>query len=79
MTTVVTNWGGWSWEDKGFVYHVTNYIEIIAMPLTNGTVSVHTNQWQESLPWEESTTTTNITPGTFMDLMFSSREVKWDT
>lgn len=78
VTTVVTNWGGISWEDGRLVIHVTNYIEVITMPLTNGTVSVHTNSWQESLPWEEVTTTTNIVPGSWLDFMFISREAKWD-
>lgn len=49
------------------------------MPMADGTTSVHTNTWTEALPWEESTTTTNIAAGSYYDLLFTSREVEWDS
>lgn len=79
VTTVVTNWGGWSWDEGGnLVNHVSNHVELVTMPLTNGTVSVHTNSWSESLPWETTSVATNVTWWSYLDLLFEGGEARFD-
>ena len=76
--TVVTNWGGASWEDGKLVFHVTQRVATVTMQMTNGTASVHTNVWTESLPWEARTVATNVTAGSALDLLFADGEARWD-
>lgn len=79
VTTVVTNWGGYSWdENDNLVWHTSNCVEVITMPMTNGTESVHTNTWYVSLPVEQTRVSTNVTMWSDLDLLFDGREAKWD-
>lgn len=79
VTTVVTNWGGFSFEGGQLVWHSTQHVDVVSMPMTNGTVSVHTNLWSEDLPWPSSTIVrTNVTAGSAWDLLFDGREATWD-
>ena len=79
VTTVITNWGGYSWDEGGnWVSHRSNCVDVVTMPMTNGTVSVRTNSWTVSLPWEVSSASTNVTPFSTVDLLFDGREARWD-
>lgn len=79
VTTVVTNWGGFSFDDRGnLVWHSSNCVEVVTMAMTNGTTSVHTNEWRVSLPWETTRVATNVTGGSWLDLLFEGREAMWD-
>lgn len=78
VTTVVTNWGGSSWGEGGIEWHYSNVVDVVTMPMTNGTTSVHTNAWRVSLPWETTSVSTNVTQGSVFDLLFDGREAKWD-
>jgi len=62
----VTNWNG-----KASRTNET----YITMPMTNGTVSVHTNRWVEILPAVESVTVTNIAEKTLEGMIFTSGTV----
>ena len=72
----VTNWGTY-WGDDGPVFNTPTVVEYVSMPMTNGTISVHTNTWEMSLPHVRNVTTTNIEAGTVFDLLFSSGAAPW--
>ena len=79
VTTVVTNWGGFSFdENDNIVFHRSNHIEVVTMPMTNGTVSVHTNSWSVALPWSTTSVGTNVASWSYFDLLFDGGEARWD-
>lgn len=63
---------GWPPEDN-----TTQHVEIVTMPMTNGTVSVYTNKWSENLRQVTTNTVTNVVAGADYDLLFVGRQPKW--
>lgn len=75
VISIVTNYPssvGWPPEDN-----TTQHVDIVTMPMTNGTVSVHTNKWSENLRQVTTNTVTNVTAGASYDLLFVGRQPQW--
>lgn len=75
VISIVTNYPssvGWPHEDN-----TTQHVDIVTMPMTNGTVSVHTNKWSENLRQVTTNTVTNVTAGASYDLLFVGRQPQW--
>jgi len=75
-TVVTTNWPSY-WIDDQWIKHGNTRTNesYITMAMTNGTTSVHTNRWTETLPHEERTELTNVVQLTWLDLVFKSNRV----
>lgn len=79
VTTMVTNWGGFGWDaENNLIFHYTDCVEVVTMPMTNGTESVHTNTWRVSLPWTVKNVSTNVTPWSYCDMLFDGQVALWD-
>lgn len=65
---VVTNWSEWFGD-------TTQMVNVITRPMTNGTTSIHSNVWYESLPRVHVYTNEEVRNWHYYDLMFASNKV----
>lgn len=77
ITNVTTSYPSYYYDDNNeYVDNTTQHVEIITMPMTNGTVSAWTNSWRVPLPRVEAQATTNVLSGDYHDMLFTGREPK---
>lgn len=77
ITNVTTSYPSYYRDDNNnYVDNTTQHVEIITMPMTNGTVSAWTNSWRVPLPRVEALVTTNVLEWNRHDMLFTGREPK---
>ena len=77
ITTVSTSYPSYYIDDNwNYVDNTTQHVEIITMPMTNGTVSAWTNSWSVPLPFVQTKTTTNVIWRDRYDLLFTDMRLK---